>query len=564
MARRWLFFAAGIFLIAASSLLASRVQTSGGIRIEDVRFAGANGTMSALLYIPPNATARTPAPGVMAVHGLINSLEFARRGYVVLALDMTGHGYSAPPMKLPTLGGPDGLKFLRSQPFVDKNNIGLEGHSLGGSAILSAAQAYPKDYRALILIGSTTGAPAVGTPSFPSNAAFILGAYDEFTPIMWGTKSFYDPVGKRQVFLAKDVGVSDKLRQTFGTRDPVQPEKLYGAPDAGTARELYLPAVTHPGEHISTAAIGDAADWFQKTLKGGAPKSPGDQIWYWKEFGTGVAFIGFVILLLGTFDLLRWLPVFAALNRPAAPSRERRDRRWWAAFWLSVLIPGLSFLPAMIAAQLLLQPMPFLPQVYTNQVLVWALVTALLLWLLRLVLLREHKSSATPWLPSVLIASATVGVGYLSLLIVDAVFHVDYRFWVLGLKLMSPWQFKAFLIYLVPFAIYFLLTLSALHSDLAVAGDSALKHYATAIVAMAGGIALFLVAEYLPLLLNDHLLVPLDPLHPIIGIQFVPILGLAGLIGTFTYRRTNSHVPGALICTLFVTWYVVAGTATMF
>ena len=50
--------------------------------------------MSALLYIPPGATAQTPAPGILATgHRCIISreiqdgfaIEFARRGYVVLA-----------------------------------------------------------------------------------------------------------------------------------------------------------------------------------------------------------------------------------------------------------------------------------------------------------------------------------------------------------------------------------------------------------------------------------------------------------------------------------------------
>ena len=39
-------------------------------------------------------------------------------------------------------------------------------------------------------------------------------------------------------------------------------------------------------------------------------------------------------------------------------------------------------------------------------------------------------------------------------------------------------------------------------------------------------------------------------------------VGIIATIATFTWRRTNSYVPGALICSLFVTWYVVAGTAT--
>jgi len=106
MRKRWSLAITGAILILAGGLLAYLTQTSGGIRIEDIRLKGAKGnTMSALLYIPPNATAQTPAPGILAVHGYINSretqdgfaIEFARRGYVVLALDQTGHGFSDGP-----------------------------------------------------------------------------------------------------------------------------------------------------------------------------------------------------------------------------------------------------------------------------------------------------------------------------------------------------------------------------------------------------------------------------------------------------------------------------------
>ena len=63
MRGRWSLAIAGAVLILAGSLLAYLTQTSGGIRVQDVRFSGAKGnTMSALLYIPPNATAKTPVP----------------------------------------------------------------------------------------------------------------------------------------------------------------------------------------------------------------------------------------------------------------------------------------------------------------------------------------------------------------------------------------------------------------------------------------------------------------------------------------------------------------------
>ena len=76
MNRRGVLAAIGAILLLLGGLLAYFTQTSNGIRIEDVRFKGAKGnTMSALVYIPANATEKTPAPGVLAVHGYINSRE---------------------------------------------------------------------------------------------------------------------------------------------------------------------------------------------------------------------------------------------------------------------------------------------------------------------------------------------------------------------------------------------------------------------------------------------------------------------------------------------------------
>ena len=57
---------------------------------------------------------------------------------------------------------------------------------------------------------------------------------------------------------AADVPQSPKLEALFGTDKPVEIGKLYGAIDAGNARLLYQPALSHTGEHISTESTGDA------------------------------------------------------------------------------------------------------------------------------------------------------------------------------------------------------------------------------------------------------------------------------------------------------------------
>lgn len=560
MKSQWRLLVAGIVLILAGLLVAHFVQTSGGIRIQDVRFTGTNGTqMSALLYIPVNATAKTPAPGILAVHGYINSretqdgfaIEFARRGYVVLALDQTGHGYSAPPAFANGFGGPDGLKYLRSLDVVDKDNVGLEGHSMGGWTVLAAAAVFPNDYKAMVLEGSSTGAPfaAEGTPQYPRNLALVFSKYDEFSQLMWGVPK------------AQNVTESKKLWKLFGVEEPVQPGKLYGTTENGTARVLYMPSVTHPMDHISRQAIGQSLDWFQRNLKGGTPQPADNQVWYWKEAGTLVALVGFVVLLLGTFEVLLTLPYLSQLAQTPVAANDARTWRWWLSLTFTAFIPVLTFYQFFRWGGLWLKPSTVFPQSITNQIVVWAVLNGLITLLVTLLLSRKPVS-ATRWLPSVLMALLTIGVGYAALAVADFFFKTDFRFWVVALKLMSPTHFKYFFVYLIPFTAFFVVALRGLHAGLSVKGDSAAKQYLTNVAALALGFVVFLAVEYIPLFVNGQLFTASEPLNTIVAIQFLPLLAIVAVIGTFTYRRTNSYLPGSLISALFVTWYVVAGQAT--
>ncbi|MFB9263006.1 alpha/beta hydrolase family protein [Bradyrhizobium erythrophlei] len=571
MRGRWTLAVLGVVLIVAGGLIAHFTQTSGGIRIQDVRFTGAKGnTMSALLYIPPNATAQSPAPGILAVHGYINSretqdgfaIEFARRGYVVLALDQTGHGYSDPPSFANGFGGPDGLAYLRSLDVVDKANIGLEGHSMGGWTVLAAAAAMPNDYKSMVLEGSSTGKPfaAEGTPNWPRNAALVFAQYEEFSTLMWG------------VDLARDVTKSPKLWALFGTQGPVEPGKVYGDPAAGTARVLYAPAITHPAEHISHEAIGYSLDWFAKTLQGGNPRPTDDQIWFRKEIGTLIALIGFVALLIGTFDGLLEAPMFARLRLPAIadgtmpPHQAATGRRWTAAFILSAFIPALTYYPAFALGGTFVTPSKFLPQGITNQILVWAILNGVIT--LALMPFAPKRASRAGLVgQSVLIAVLSITVGYAALWLADLAFKIDFRFWIVALKLMNAKQFLIFLIYLIPFTAFFVIALNVLHRNFSTMDAPRGALYLTNILALTLGFIVLLVLQYGTLWMTDRLFNPIPdpgfvPLSTIVAIQFVPLLAIVGVIATFTWRRTGSSLPGALIAGLFVTWYIVAGTAT--
>ena len=141
----WLTIA--LVLCVISMLGASYVQTNGGsVTVKDLRWETASGKlMSALLFVPANATVKTPAPAIVASHGWYNNremqdmnfIEYARRGYVVMSIDMYGHGNSDVLASSPATratGMTDAVELMASLPYVNKTKIGVTGHSNGARA----------------------------------------------------------------------------------------------------------------------------------------------------------------------------------------------------------------------------------------------------------------------------------------------------------------------------------------------------------------------------------------------------------------------------------------------
>jgi hypothetical protein len=207
-----------------------------------------------------------------------------------------------------------------------------------------------------------------------------------------------------------------------------------------------------------------------------------------------------------------------------------------------------------------------LPQGITNQILTWAVVNALITLAL-MSFAPRRKSRGGIIGPSILIAVVTAAIGYAALWLCDLAFKIDFRFWIVGLKLMSAKQFLIFLIYLLPFTAFFVIALSVLHRNFSTLRTARVALYLTNVLALTLGFIVLLVLQYSTLWLTGKLFNPLPdpsfvPLSTIVAIQFVPLLAIVAVIATFTWRRTGSSLPGALISGIFLTWYIVAGTAT--
>ncbi len=157
-----------IVVMFATALIGQSIQTSGGsVERLELNFTTDTGAEShAILYVPETATAESPAPAVILCHGYTasldamepNAIELSRRGYVVMALDMYGHGESSLPPDgysqvemggvlnyAPDLGSYSALQELKNYDFVDLTKVGMLGHSMGTAAIQEGAYiAYTK------------------------------------------------------------------------------------------------------------------------------------------------------------------------------------------------------------------------------------------------------------------------------------------------------------------------------------------------------------------------------------------------------------------------------------
>ena len=571
-----------LILILGGGLLAHLIQTSGGVAVRDLRFMGIDSRlMSALLYVPKGVSKDKPAPGIVAMHGFLNSretqdgfaIEFARRGYVVLAPDLLGHGYSEPALSTGQffgsgIGGKPALEYLRSLDFVDKNNIGLEGHSFGAAGLIATAFANPDSYRSIVVEGWSTGAYCPpGTPTFPRNMLVVFDKYDEFSKLSWGTP------------IANDAPKGDKMKAVFGTTEPVEVGKLYGSIEKGTARKLLMPKTEHPYLHFSTEAIGDAVAWMQATLKGGNAIPPSDQIWYWKEIGTLIAMIGMILLLFPVGGYLLRTNYFKELNEAPAPRKSLSGGGWWIGAVITILLPIPVYLWAWSFNKDMSKNSWLLPQVVTTHIMVWAVVVAaislvlLILW--HFLLNRKRGASfanyGLTWKnkglqlgkvgKSFLLALIVVVAAYLTLAFSDWAFKTDYRLWVFAIKPMSVFHFGIFLRYLIPLAFYFLIIGMVIHGELR-RHSGAWTQTVVNILLLIGGYVVFLMYQYIPLFAGGTLSRPDDNLASIVMFQYIPIFTIVALVSTYFYRKTGHVFVGSFINAMLITWIIVAGTVT--
>lgn len=336
-----------ILVIFLSSFIASAIQSNGwSIEVTDLRDAENEGTaisltgeeteingkvVSGILFKPKDATADNPLPAVVLTHGYLNNremqlqnaIELARRGFVVLTVDREGHGNyensGEQSALMATSGLYDSVKYLYNMDYVDKDKIGISGHSMGG---MTTAMTLMQDMQlGLVSAGLIQAWSTFMGAGADVDVGMLKAQDDEF---FFTTNEGEDGTISREY-------LSTQAAKTFIGNTELEGDVVSGAiyvngqavettggqETEGAFRVVYEISGVHPQNHCSVEGANAVVNFFYNAF--GTPNgyeyiSEGNQVWWVKEAFSLIGMIGFFALIFPLVSLLLTTPVFRSLR----------------------------------------------------------------------------------------------------------------------------------------------------------------------------------------------------------------------------------------------------------
>lgn len=496
-----------LVILLISCIGASLVQTNfGKVTIKDLRWETAAGhEMSALLFIPETATKDNPAPAIVCSHGWYNNremqdlnyVEYARRGYVVLSIDMYGHGNSETIANgswwLPennANGMYDAVKLVADLPYVDVSRIGVTGHSNGALASRTAVlldNAAPEQLIAAALLVSNDAVYAdKETGAFINmfngrDAGIVACQYDEFF------HRVKQDDGSRSA--PRDY-INQPTAQSFlhfgadpAGQDVREPYTMYRENIDGSEaiRVIYNPGIIHPWAHFSSGVVTSSLEFFDAALGTPDPIAPTSQIWQVKVAFNFLGLIGFVLFMVGLALCMLNTKFFGSLKAAetavAKPLSGGKGKAW---FWGGLAV-GTVF--SMLVYLFVYKVCGAIRPAFFNQdpvfyIGVWSALCGLFCLLTTVVSYQlfgkkeggvdlKENGVAIGWgklgktiLLAVIVAAAT----YATVFVADFFFKTDFRIWCLTIKTFTPDKLLIALKFLPFFLVYYIMNSVATNS----------------------------------------------------------------------------------------------------
>lgn len=595
------------------------------VQVKEISYMTEDGAMlSSLLYIPKNISVDNPAPAIIAIHGYnntrelqaINAIELSRRGFIVMAIDSYGHGYSTFPDKqivdgiVIDMGAYSAMQYLGTLPYVDKKRIGLVGHSLGSTALQAAARRAFNNAQtdlkivtptALLLTANSFDVDTEGKLSleqYPVNLGNIYGQFDEWAQGMWGVSRGSDIMDTPKALAAMGFeGAEFNNYYSVSNNIVLSREKAIEKALEKTLRVMYQPATTHPRIHFSSVASSYVVDFFTITLmQGESFLTSNQQIWIWKEIFNGIALLLFFVFIVFLGLILLDTTYFKSIKEKEYPSFSFIDDKKSLVQYIVLFLIGAIPAPFIYnwamgypidiksmgrTVQTVLVANNYFQMPVVNGLVVFNLVSgvvALAFYLLVYnTLVKKRGASISsmgiciPYkqiLKSLLLAVIVFLSAYALLEFCYTFFLNDFRFYTNSIKPLTSIKFLMFLKYLPFFAFAFIINSMLVNTFTAINNISEWKNILLIIVASVGGLFVLYTLDYSFLFTTGIKAFPTVP-YPagttsalagvlLWGLLF--ILPISAVISRIFFKATGSIWLGAWINTLLVTLFAISST----
>ena len=594
-AKRLLACCLGTVLVA--SFLASRLQSDAGrVQVTGLTLPTQNGQwLAADLYRPRTATAENPAPLVVVVPGFQRSkethlnvaIELARRGIVAIVIDPYAQGSSSSSLsqRAATTEGYGAFAVVEYAfstgilNYVDKTRIAVAGHSAGGNAALQAASFFGAE-------AAKSGAPSKVHSAFVSG--YVLTNTDR---VLRNVRSnlgmsyaLHDEGAYRNELKDGDMRRAPEALRFVNSGLPrdarltaIEPGRLYGDLATRTLRVVHNEPMLHAFQPYSPADVAHQIAFFQKVFGLEATLPAADQVWYWKELLSLSALVAALVSLVPLARLLLthvsyFHPLVHPVPAPPPPPAGRGRVVFWTLFLAGALIACFTYIPLALLSQKLFAEAAgreatwFFPQRMNNAVVLWAfgngLVGLALFFLGRR--LNGHASTAAPggsvaatsirelWRTAVL-ALVLFASFYLLLFVVYALFHVDYRFLFLGVRV-----FQSELLVLVPmyapfFFVFFLSNSLRVNAAMRFAGVPEWRNLLLAGLGNSLGLLFIIVVQYAAFVRTGTVYWTDNWLYVNLLFAVVPMMFVLPYFNRFFFRMTGRIYLGPMTtCLVFI------------
>ena len=487
-------------LILLFSYLASLFLTSfGSVEVKSLRLDTQNGQYIIYdLYKPKTATKDSKAPFIAIIPGFQRSkealsniaIELSRRGYVIALIDPYAQGLSSSSLstRAATTEGYGMFALVEhihsgAFEFVDTNKIGATGHSMGGNAAIRGAdffgkQATEKNIKSKLDSVYVSGYVLTLRNNILRNSRSNMGVsyalYDEGA--FRNELSGWDSANMK--IAPESLRVVNNILPTDQQIEEVDLGKYYGSKENNTLRVIFNEPVLHPFQPYNFEATSNQLDYFEKVF--GAPKyiNSVNQIWHWKEIFTLLNMVLALIMLIPLTKLLLSFNFFSSISKniPAPLNTPKRAGKiiFWSIFFISALIACVTFIPMVEVAKVLFEDAAnrkltwFFPQRMNNPVMLWAAFNGalgiIIFYLSYKLFGKKNGVSSESWglkinkndfFKTVILAFVIFSTFYIFLYINYYLFHVDYRFWFMGVRIFQPEMLIVLIMYFPLFFIFF-------------------------------------------------------------------------------------------------------------